>query len=133
MRRLFLLALLTSLYGCVTTPVPPPVAKTLQGEVHLDGVLPRPAIVEVAVMSVVGGRALQVAATRYEVTMLPLTFAMRLTPLQWGMGELYVRTRLRFVGNAAVQASAQQKVFKVLNGSPMTISLQPRACYSQCQ
>ncbi|WP_421237547.1 YscW family type III secretion system pilotin [Aeromonas jandaei] len=132
MRTLLLLALLT-LGGCVSTTVVPPVSQSLTGEVHLNADLPRPATVEVTVLSVMEGRPLQVASTRYELTMLPLVFDMRLTPLQWGEGELYVRTRLRFIGNDAIQATAQQKVFKILKSRPLVISLQPRPCYPLCQ
>ncbi|WP_270832691.1 YscW family type III secretion system pilotin, partial [Aeromonas sp. QDB22] len=69
----------------------------------------------------------------YEVTMLPLQFDLRLTPLQLAEGNIYVRARLRFIDSAAVQAMRQQKVFKVFNGEKMVIQLQPRSCYPQCQ
>ncbi|WCH23622.1 YscW family type III secretion system pilotin [Aeromonas salmonicida] len=132
MRPLLLCVLLT-LGGCVTTTIAPPMSQILKGEVHLNEALPHPATVEVTVLSQMEGRPLQVASIRYEVTMLPLVFDMRLTPLQWGKGELYVRTRLRFVGNSAIQATGLQKVHKVLNGRPMVILLQPRSCYPKCQ
>ncbi|MGL5503184.1 MAG: YscW family type III secretion system pilotin, partial [Aeromonas veronii] len=89
--------------------------------------------VEVAVLSVIGGRPLQVAATRYEVTMLPLLFDLRLTPLQLAEGEIYLRASLRFMDGTAVQAMSQQKVFKIFNDKKMVIQLQPKACYPQCQ
>lgn len=132
MRPLLLFVLLT-IGGCVTTTIAPPMSQILKGEVHLNDALPHPATVEVTVLSQIEGRPLQVASIRYEVTMLPLVFDMRLTPLQWGKGELYVRTRLQFVGNSAIQATGLQKVHEVLNGRPMVISLQPRSCYPQCQ
>ncbi|WP_033138613.1 YscW family type III secretion system pilotin [Aeromonas finlandensis] len=133
MRGLLALMLLIALAGCVTTPERRPSMQQLKGEVHFPGALPRPAMVEVAVLSVIEGRPLQVAATRYEVTMLPLLFDLRLTPLQLATGEIYVRTRLRFIDGTAVQAMSQQKVFKVLNGEKIVIQLQPRNCYPQCQ
>ncbi|HDO1382998.1 TPA: YscW family type III secretion system pilotin [Aeromonas veronii] len=133
MRGLLLLMLLAMLAGCVTTPELKPSQQQLKGEVHFPQALPRPATVEVAVLSVIGGRPLQVAATRYEVTMLPLLFDLRLTPLQLAEGEIYLRARLRFIDGSAVQAMSQQKVFKVFNDKKMVIQLQPKACYPQCQ
>lgn len=133
MRGLLALMLLAMLAGCVTTPASKPSLQQFRGEVHFPQALPRPATVEVAVLSVIEGHPLQVAATRYEVTMLPLQFDLRLTPLQLAEGNIYVRARLRFIDSAAVQAMRQQKVFKVFNGEKMVIQLQPRSCYSQCQ
>ncbi|QNF17757.1 type III secretion system chaperone YscW [Aeromonas jandaei] len=133
MRGLLLLMLLTMLAGCVTTPELKPSQQQLKGEVHFSQALPRPATVEVAVLSVIGGRLLQVAATRYEVTMLPLLFDLRLTPLQLAEGEIYLRARLRFMDGSAVQAMSQQKVFKFFNDKKMIIQLQPKACYPHCQ
>ncbi|WP_429019254.1 YscW family type III secretion system pilotin [Aeromonas allosaccharophila] len=133
MRGLLALMLLAMLAGCVTTPEPKPSLQQLGGEVHFPHALPRPATVEVAVLSVIEGHPLQVAATRYEVTMLPLQFDLRLTPLQLAEGNIYVRARLRFIDSAAVQAMHQQKVFKVFNGEKMVIQLQPKSCYPQCQ
>lgn len=133
MRGLLALMLLAMLAGCVTTPEPKPSLQQLKGEVHLPGALPRPAMVEVAVLSVIEGDPLQVAATRYEVTMLPLQFDLRLTPLQLAEGNIYLRVRLRFIDGNAIQASRQQKVFKVLNGEKIVIQLQPKACYPHCQ
>lgn len=133
MRGLLALMLLAMLAGCVTTPEPKPSLQQLRGEVHFPQALPRPATVEVAVLSVIEGHPLQVAATRYEVTMLPLQFDLRLTPLQLAEGNIYVRARLRFIDSAAVQAMRQQKVFKVFNGEKMVIQLQPKSCYPQCQ
>ena len=133
MRGLLLLMLLAMLAGCVTTPELKPSQQQLKGEVHFPQALPRPATVEVAVLSVIGGRLLQVAATRYEVTMLPLLFVLRLTPLQRAEGEIYLRARLRFMDISAVQAMSQQKVFKFFNDKKMIIQLQPKACYPHCQ
>jgi len=117
MRIWLALVLLTALSGCVTTPV----------------FKPAPARVEVTVLSVIDGRPLAVAATEYDVTMLPLVFELRLTPLQMAEGDLYLRTRLRFIGSSAVQASHQQKVFKAFNPDGYVINLQPRTCYPLCQ
>lgn len=133
MRGLLALMLLAMLAGCVTTPEPKPSLQQLRGEVHFPQALPRPATVEVAVLSVIEGHPLQVAATRYEVTMLPLQFDLRLTPLQLAEGNIYLRVRLRFIDGNAIQASRQQKVFKVLNGEKIVIQLQPKACYPHCQ
>ncbi|MEV3816048.1 YscW family type III secretion system pilotin [Aeromonas salmonicida] len=133
MRGLLALMLLAILAGCVTTPEPKPSLQQLKGEVHLPGALPYPATVEVVVLSVIEGRPLQVAATRYEVTMLPLLFDLRLTPLQLAEGEVYLRARLRFMDGTAVQAMSQQKVFKVFNGERIIIQLQPKSCYPLCQ
>ena len=133
MRGLLALILLATLAGCVTTPERKPSLQQLKGEVHFAETLPRPATVEVAVLSVIEGRPLQVAATRYEVSMLPLMFDLRLTPLQLAEGELYLRTRLRFMDGAAVQAMNQQKIFKIFNGDKIIIKLQPKACYPLCQ
>ncbi|MCX9131142.1 YscW family type III secretion system pilotin [Aeromonas veronii] len=133
MRGLLALMLSAILAGCVTTPELKPSQQQLKGEVHFPQALPRPATVEVAVLSVIGGRPLQVAATRYEVTMLPLLFDLRLTPLQLAEGEIYLRARLRFMDGTAVQAMSQQKVFKIFNDKKMVIQLQPKACYPQCQ
>ena len=133
MRGLLALMLLAILAGCVTTPELKPSQQQLKGEVHLSGALPRPATVEVVVLSVIEGRLLQVAATRYEVTMLPLLFDLRLTPLQLAEGEVYLRARLRFMDGTAVQAMSQQKVFKVFNGERIIIQLQPKHCYPLCQ
>ncbi|MFB2711098.1 YscW family type III secretion system pilotin [Aeromonas veronii] len=133
MRGLLLLMLLAMLAGCVTTPELKTSQQQLKGEVHFPQTLPRPATVEVAVLSVIGGRPLQVAATSYEVTMLPLLFDLRLTPLQLAEGEIYLRARLRFIDGTAVQAMSQQKVFKIFNDKKMVIQLQPKACYPQCQ
>jgi len=133
MRGLLALMLLAMLAGCVTTPELKPSQQQLRGEVHFPQALPRPATVEVAVFSVIEGRPLQVAATRYEVTMLPLLFDLRLTPLQLAEGDLYVSARLRFIDGSAVQAISQQKVFKVFNGDKMVIQLQQKVCYPHCQ
>ena len=133
MRGLLALMLLAMLAGCVTTPASKPSLQQFRGEVHFPQALPRPATVEVAVLSVIEGHPLQVAATRYEVSMLPLQFDLRLTPLQLAEGNIYVRARLRFIDSAAVQAMRQQKVFKVFNGEKMVIQLQPRSCCPQCQ
>ncbi|AMQ42282.1 YscW family type III secretion system pilotin [Aeromonas veronii] len=133
MRGLQLLMLSAMLTGCVTTPELKPSQQQLKGEVHFPQALPRPATVEVVVLSVIGGRPLQVAATRYEVNMLPLLFDLRLTPLQLAEGEIYLRARLRFMDGTAVQAMSQQNVFKIFNDKKMVIQLQPKACYPQCQ
>ncbi|ASI21584.1 TPA: YscW family type III secretion system pilotin [Aeromonas salmonicida] len=133
MRGLLALMLSAMLAGCVTTPELKPSQQQLKGEVHFPQALPRSATVEVAVLSVIGGRPLQVAATRYEVTMLPLLFDLRLTPLQLAEGEIYLRARLRFMDGTAVQAMSQQKVFKIFNDKKMVIQLQQKACYPQCQ
>lgn len=133
MRGLLALILLVTLAGCVTTPELKPSLQQLKGEVHFPAALPRPATVEVAVLSVIEGHPLQVAATRYEVSMLPLLFDVRLTPLQLAEGEIYVRARLRFMDSTVVQAMSQQKVFKVFNGERIIIQLQPKHCYPLCQ
>lgn len=133
MRVLTALMLFAMLSGCVTTPEVKPLMQQLKGEVHFLAALPRPATVEVAVLSMIEGRPLQVVAIRYEVTMLPLMFDLRLTPLQLAEGEIYVRTRLWFIDDTAVQAVSQQKVFKVFNSDNMVISLQPKLCYPLCQ
>ncbi|MNF21146.1 Exoenzyme S synthesis protein B [compost metagenome] len=133
MSRLLALLLIVMLSGCVSTPVVQPPLLQLKGEVQLAGVLPRPAIVEVAVLSVIKGRLLQVAATEYEVSILPLAFDVRLTPLQLAEGDLYLRTRLRFSGSSGIQATHQQKVFKAFNNEKIVIKLQPKTCYPQCQ
>ncbi|MDM5138964.1 YscW family type III secretion system pilotin [Aeromonas bestiarum] len=133
MRVLTALMLFAMLSGCVTTPEVKPLMQQLKGEVHFPAALPRPATVEVAVLSMIEGRPLQVVATRYEVTMLPLVFELRLTPLQMAEGDLYLRVRLRFIGSSAVQASHQQKVFKAFNPDGSVINLQPRTCYPLCQ
>lgn len=133
MRVLTALMLFAMLSGCVTTPEVKPLMQQLKGEVHFLAALPRPATVEVAVLSMIEGRPLQVVAIRYEVTMLPLMFDLRLTPLQLAEGEIYVRTRLWFIDDTAVQAVSQQKVFKVFNSDNMVISLQPKPCYPLCQ
>ena len=65
--------------------------------------------------------------------MLPLLFDLRLTSLQLAEGNIYLRVRLRFTDGNAIQASRQQKVFKVLNGEKIVIQLQPKSCYPQCQ
>ncbi|MGL4249411.1 MAG: YscW family type III secretion system pilotin [Aeromonas sp.] len=121
------------LAGCASTPPAKPVAAWLRGELHFDKHLPRPAMVEVTVLSVLEGRMLPVATMRYEVTMLPLSFALRLTPLQWGQGDLYLRSRLYFVGERAMQASAQQKVFKAFNRAEIEVHLSSKICYPTCQ
>ena len=133
MRVLTALMLFAMLSGCVTTPEVKPLMQQLKGEVHFPAALPRPATVEVAVLSMIEGRPLQVVATRYEVTMLPLLFDLRLTPLQLAEGEVYLRARLRFMDGTAVQAMSQQKVFKVFNGERIIIQLQPKSCYPLCQ
>ncbi|MGY3852629.1 YscW family type III secretion system pilotin [Aeromonas aquatilis] len=133
MRGLLALILLATLAGCVTTPERKPSLQQLKGEVHFAETLPRPAMVEVAVLSVIEGRPLQVAATRYEVSMLPLMFDLRLTPLQLAEGELYLRTRLRFIDGSAIQAMNQQKIFKIFNGEKKVVQLQPKTCYPLCQ
>ncbi|MEL1218359.1 YscW family type III secretion system pilotin [Aeromonas hydrophila] len=133
MRIWLALVLLAALSGCVTTPVFKPALTQVKGEVRLAGRLPFPARVEVTVLSVIDGRPLAVAATEYDVTMLPLVFELRLTPLQMAEGDLYLRTRLRFIGSSAVQASHQQKVFKAFNPDGYVISLQPKTCYPLCQ
>ncbi|MGK8176866.1 YscW family type III secretion system pilotin [Aeromonas dhakensis] len=127
---LMMLGLLT---GCVTTPMVKPALRQLKGEVHLAGTLPRPARVEVTALSVIDGRPLVVAATEYEVTMLPLTFELRLTPLQMAEGNIYLRARLRFLDSSVVQAAYQQKVFKEFNPDTYHFELRPRSCYPQCQ
>lgn len=131
--RLPLVLLLTLLGGCVTTPVVTLPSSQLRGEVRLVGPLPRPARVEVVVLSMMDGRLLPVAATEYEVTVLPLMFDLRLTPLQLAEGKIYVRTRLRFIGSSAVQAVHQEEVFKAFNGESVVINLKPRSCYPQCR
>ncbi|MEE9694416.1 YscW family type III secretion system pilotin [Aeromonas hydrophila] len=133
MRAFIALVLLIALSGCVTTPVFKPALTQVKGEVRLAGTLPFPARVEVIVLSVIDGRPLAVAATEYDVTMLPLVFELRLTPLQMAEGDLYLRARLRFIGSSAVQASYQQKVFKAFNLGGYIINLQPRTCYPLCQ
>jgi type III secretion system chaperone YscW len=133
MKPLLALLLLAMLSGCVTTPAMKPPLLQLKGEVQLAGVLPRPAIVEVAVLSVVKGRPLQVAATQYEVAILPLMFDVRLTPLQLAEGNIYIRTRLRFIDSSVIQATHQQKVFKIFNNEGIVIKLQPKNCYPSCQ
>lgn len=114
MRGLLALMLSAMLAGCVTTPELKPSQQQLKGEVHFPQALPRPATVEVAVLSMIGGRPLQVAATRYEVTMLPLLFDLRLTPLQLAEGEIYLRARLRFMDGTAVQAIVSRKFLRFL-------------------
>ncbi|MCF3098580.1 type III secretion system chaperone YscW [Aeromonas australiensis] len=133
MRSLLALMLLAMLAGCVTTPALKPLQQQLKGEVHFPHALSRPAMVEVAVLSVIGGRPLQVATTRYEVTMLPLLFDVRLTPLQLAEGNIYIRATLRFMDSSVIQAINQQKVFKIFNGEKIVIQLQPKHCYPYCQ
>lgn len=133
MRLLLVWVLLSMLGGCVATPVVTLPSSQLRGEVRLVGPLPRPARVEVVVLSMMDGRPLPVAATEYEVTVLPLMFDLRLAPLQLAEGQIYVRTRLRFIGNSAVQAAHQQEVFKAFNGELVVINLKPRSCYPQCR
>lgn len=132
MRLPLVWVLLTMLAGCVATPVVPP-SPPLKGEVRLAGPLPRPARVEVVVLSMMDGRPLPVATTEYEVRVLPLMFDLRLAPLQLAEGNIYVRTRLRFIGNSVVQAVHQQEVFKAFNGGAVVINLKPRSCYPQCR
>ncbi|MGY3942358.1 YscW family type III secretion system pilotin [Aeromonas tecta] len=132
MRYLLALVLFVMLPGCVTSQPVKPSTQQLKGEVHLSGALPHPAMVEIVVLSVIDGRALPVAAIQYEVAMLPLIFDLRLTPLQLAKGDIYIRTRLYFLGNSVVQAASQQKVFKDFNDRLIVIKLQPKNCYPQC-
>ena len=133
MRHTVVLALLAMLGGCVVTPMTKPPSTQLRGEVRLVGALPRPAKVEVALLSAIDGHSLLVAATEYEVTVLPLIFDLRLAPLQLAEGNIYVRTRLRFIDNTVVQATHQQKVFKTFNDESIVINLKPRPCYPRCR
>ncbi|MEW7865031.1 YscW family type III secretion system pilotin [Aeromonas diversa] len=133
MKKWLVLMMLGLLTGCVTTPMVKPALRQLKGEVHLAGTLPRPARVEVTALSVIDGRPLVVAATEYEVSMLPLAFELRLTPMQMAEGNIYLRARLRFINSSAVQATHQQKVFKAFNQDIYVMELQPKPCYPSCQ
>lgn len=133
MKRGLMLLVLSLLAGCVTTPTVKPALMQLKGEVHLAKALPRPARVDVTVLSVIDGRPLAVATTEYEVSMLPLAFELRLTPVQMAEGNIYLRARLRFINSSAVQATHQQKVFKAFNQDIYVMELQAKPCYPSCQ
>lgn len=121
-----LLALI--LGGCAVTP--PPVAYRVEGEVRMAQPLPRLARIEVTVLSRVDGQPREVQRLRYETGALPLSFSTRLSPVQWGSGDLFLRAYLYFVGMPAVQAGAREKI---MGKNKVMLMMLPRRCFPNCQ
>lgn len=105
-----LLPLALLLGGCVSQPAPMSPKVTVGGSVGGVSLQARQAQLRLRLYAVVQGRMQTIAERRYRVSGLPLRYAFDLEVDRLEGEALYLRTELSWVGVAAVQASAWQRV-----------------------
>ncbi|OCA56263.1 YscW family type III secretion system pilotin [Photorhabdus namnaonensis] len=128
MTKIGLVLLCLLITGCVSEVVKHNASHLIEGDVTMPVSLPKTADVEMSLFTVVEGKVLTVGEMYYRLDMLPLTFSMRLSP-PFSHSELFLRTRLRWDGERAVQAKSQQRV---VAGKRIIVQLSPLACYPEC-
>ncbi|HCF4203905.1 YscW family type III secretion system pilotin ExsB [Pseudomonas aeruginosa] len=128
-----LLPLALLLGGCVSQPAPMSPKVTVGGSVggSVGGVSlqARQAQLRLRLYVVVQGRMQTIAERRYRVSGLPLRYAFDLEVDRLEGEALYLRTELSWVGVAAVQASAWQRVAA---GVDERVRLVRRDCFPNC-
>ncbi len=124
-----LLPLAWLLGGCVSQPAPMSPKVTVGGSVGGVSLQARQAQLRLRLYAVVQGRMQTIAERRYRVSGLPLRYAFDLEVDRLEGEALYLRTELSWVGVAAVQASAWQRVAA---GVDERVRLVRRDCFPNC-
>ncbi len=124
-----LLPLALLLGGCVSQPAPMSPKVTVGGSVGGVSLQARQAQLRLRLYAVVQGGMQTIAERRYRVSGLPLRYAFDLEVDRLEGEALYLRTELSWVGVAAVQASAWQRVAA---GVDEWVRLVRRDCFPNC-
>ncbi len=124
-----LLPLALLLGGCVSQPAPMSPKVTVGGSVGGVSLQARQAQLRLRLYAVVQGGMQTIAERRYRVSGLPLRYAFDLEVDRLEGEALYLRTELSWVGVAAVQASAWQRVAA---GVDERVRLVRRDCFPNC-
>ena len=105
------LGVLWCVAGCSQRP-PEAFAALLEvsGRVLAEPAIQRPAVVSLRLYSLMGGRPMLIAQSRYTVSLLPLHFTFRPAALQRGGGAYWLRSELRWLDSTEVQARSWQSV-----------------------
>ncbi|CAQ83159.1 MULTISPECIES: YscW family type III secretion system pilotin [Photorhabdus] len=129
MTRKGLMLLCLLIVGCVSNVTDNGTSRLIEGDVTMLVPLSKTANVELSLLAVVEGKVLTVGKMRYRLDMLPLTFSMRLGSLQFSHEDLFLRTRLHWDGERAIQAKSQQWI---VAGKKVIVQLSPLPCYPEC-
>lgn len=130
MKHYAILIAIGCLTGCIHYQPNDPLPTIVTGKVTMPVRLYKTAEVNLRFYAQNNGRLLLINQLQYRLDLLPLAFTFTAPEIYQAQQKIYLQATLAWSDSQFVQATYQQLIE---NQEKLTINLQPKACYPDCQ